>query len=263
MTFPDGKQFAFTIVDDTDLATLDRIRAVYETLSKYGLRTSKTVWVVPTNDESNSTNLGDSLNDHAYRAYIKDLRARGFEIALHGVRGGSSRRDEIARGLEDFNREIGAYPSIHINHSRNRDNLYWDRFRFSDLPMRLAASVAMSARSTGHDPASEYFWFDLAKKHIRYVRQFTFQQINLLAVNPSLLYRRADTRYVNYWFQTPNGANRDAFVSLLSPENLDRLARDHGVSLVYSHLGGGSFSSDGRVDPRFEARIKDLVSRNG
>jgi hypothetical protein len=123
--------------------------------------------------------------------------------------------------------------------------------------------VAMRGGSSGHDPASEYFWGDLAKKHIRYVRQFTFQDINLLDVNPSLPYRRADTPYVNYWFQTSNGGNRDAFVKLLSSENLDRLARDHGVCLVYAHLGAGSFSANGRVNSQFEERIKDLASRNG
>ena len=45
--------------------------------------------------------------------------------------------------------------------------------------------------------------------------------------------------------------------------NLDRLEREGGVCLVYSHMGAGSFNRDGGPDPRFESRLKDLASRNG
>src|SRR5437899_2238785 len=46
-SWPEGKDFAFTIIDDTDNATLARIRPIYELLSELGLRTTKTVWVYP------------------------------------------------------------------------------------------------------------------------------------------------------------------------------------------------------------------------
>jgi hypothetical protein len=88
--FPEGKRFAFTIVDDTDMATLERNRPVYEVLHRYGLRTTKTVWVLDATETDHPPNAGDSLNDPDYRAFIQDLRGKGVEIALHGVRGGSS-----------------------------------------------------------------------------------------------------------------------------------------------------------------------------
>ena len=31
----------------------------------------------------------------------------------------------------------------------------------------------------------------------------------------------------------------------------------------YSHLGAGSFNKDGKADPRFVARVRDVAVRNG
>ena len=142
IVFPDGKRFAFTIVDDTDMATLERNRPVYEVLHRYGLRTTKTVWVLDATETDHPANAGDSLNDPDYRAFIEDLRSKGFEIALHGVRGGSSERADIIAGLEEFRRLFGSYPRLHVNHSRNRDNLYWGSARWSIAPIRWMYALA-------------------------------------------------------------------------------------------------------------------------
>ena len=44
--WPDGKDFAFTIFDDTDCATYATVRDVYAFLRDCGLRTTKSVWPV-------------------------------------------------------------------------------------------------------------------------------------------------------------------------------------------------------------------------
>ena len=261
--FPDGKRFAFTIVDDTDMSTLERAEPIYATLHKYGLRTTKTVWVYEPTETSHPANLGGSLHDPKYREFVNDLQRKGFEIALHGVRGGSSPRQDTVAGFEEFKRYVGQYPRMHVNHSRNRENIYWGPQRFSFTPYRWAGALLMSHKSFGHDPGSEFFWGDLSRERVQYVRQFTFTDINLLAINPSFPYRLQDKPYVNYWFPTAHGGNADAFAELLKPENLDKLEREGGVCLVYAHLAGGSFNRGGRVDPRFEERLKDLSSRNG
>ena len=263
ISFPDGKRFAFSIIDDTDMTTLARARPVYETLERYGLRTTKTVWVKDSNDLSNPANQGDSLRNAEYRSFVLELQRKGFEIALHGIRGGDSRREEIAEGLDEFKRTLGRDPRMHINHSTNRDNLYWGRHVFSFAPLRWVGSVAMRREFSGHDPASPHFWGDIAKQRIQYVRRYTFQHINLLAVNPSFPYRLADKPDVNYWFPTANGDRVREFYELLKAENLDRLDREGGVCLVYAHLGSGSFNKGQGVDPRFESRLKDLVTRKG
>ena len=40
--FPNGKRFAFTILDDTDVATLANVRPIYRLLEEVGMRTTKT-----------------------------------------------------------------------------------------------------------------------------------------------------------------------------------------------------------------------------
>jgi hypothetical protein len=245
------------------MAALDRVVPMYAMLEKYGLRTTKTVWVLESSDTSYAPNQGDSLRNPRYRDFVLDLQRKGFEIASHGVRGGSSRRADIIAGLEEFKTHLGHYPTLHVNHSLNKENLYWGPRLFSFAPYRWLSAAGMRRDFHGEEEESEYFWGDLAKQHVRYVSRFTFPGINLRSLNPSIPYRLPDKPYVNYWFPTSNGDHVKEFYELLKPENLDRLAREHGVCLVYAHLGSGSFTKNGRVDARFEDRIKDVASRNG
>lgn len=264
--YPGGKRFAFTIVDDTDMVTLERVRPVYEALERYGFRTTKTTWVYRSNNEGHEANRGDSLEDPDYRAFILGLQAKGFEIALHGVRGGSSRREDTLAGLQEFRTLLGHDPKLFVNHSVNEENLYWGRSLYDFPPYQWLAGLFIKYPFTGHVEASPYFWGDIARERVQFVRRFTFDDINLLAENPSFPYRLHDKPYVNYWFPTSNGNRVIEFHKLLSPENLDRLEQEGGVCLVYAHLGSGSFNrKDGQpgVDPRFEQRLKELSARNG
>lgn len=263
ITFPEGRKFAFSIVDDTDMATLERVRPVYAVLDRYGLRTTKTIWVFPGKESPHDPDRGDALSDPAYRDFILDLQRKGFEIALHGVRGGSSKRDQTLAGLEAFRSTLGQYPRMFINHSLNEENLYWGHHRYTLAPLRWATGLARPYDFSGHNPQSEYFWGDVARQHIQYVRRFTYSEINLLAVNPDMPYQLEDKPYVNLWFPTANGDRVVDFIELLKDENLDRLEREGGVCLVYAHLGAGSFNQNGAADPRFEERIRALTRRNG
>ena len=127
LAYPGGKRFAFTIIDDTDMATLENVRPIYDYLFSLGLRTTKTVWAaqapVP---PSNPSDTGDTLEREEYLEYVRLLQSRGFEIALHNVSGQSSTRDRIAAGLEQFRRLLGDYPAINVHHEKNRENLYFE-----------------------------------------------------------------------------------------------------------------------------------------
>jgi hypothetical protein len=261
--FPAGKRFAFSIIDDTDMATLDRLKPIYAVLEQRGLRTTKTVWMYEASELSKPANRGDSLRDPAYRQFILDLQRKGFEIALHGVRGGSSRRADVIRGFEDFKATFGSYPRMYINHAANRENIYWGSHLFSFALYRWIAGLAIRQEFSGHDPASPYFWGDVAKDRVQYVRRFTFGASNLLAVNPSFPYRLAEKPYVSFWFPTANGNRVIEFDRLLRPENIARLEREGGVCLVYAHLGSGSYNTSDGIDARFVERITQLSARNG
>ena len=62
IAFPDGKRFAFSIVDDTDLTSLERVKPLYELLHRYGFRTTKTVWVMESNEVTHRPNQGATLH---------------------------------------------------------------------------------------------------------------------------------------------------------------------------------------------------------
>jgi hypothetical protein len=261
--FPGGKRFAFTIVDDTDLTTLDRARPIYDALHRAGMRTTKTVWPLEPDGEPDETNRGATLRDPAYREWVVDLKRKGFEIALHGVRGTTSERQMILAGLDEFKDVVGHYPRVHVNHALNRDNLYWGSHRWAFAPYRWAFRVARSYDFFGHVPESPFFWGDIAEQHVHYVRRNTFTELNLLRVSPWLPYRLPGMPYIKYWFDASDGSTIHAFDRLLADENLDRLERDGGVAIVFSHLGAGSFNRDSEADPRFLARLDAVASRNG
>jgi hypothetical protein len=263
ISFPDGKKFAFSICDDTDLSTVENIKPVYDYLYELGLRTTKTVWVFPTNEPEVWPSRGETLSDSDYTAFILDLQEKGFEIASHGSRGGSTQRMEILESIEKFKEIIGRYPKVHINHYKNKDNLYWGVDRLDLLPLRILYNwVQGEEEFYGHIPGSGYFWGDIAQAHITYVVNFSFHEINIAKVNPTMPYHDPEKPYVNYWFHTSDGGDVNAFNRLLSRENLDRLEREGGVCIVYTHFAKG-FYTDSVLNATTKERLQDLASRNG
>ena len=174
--WPDRKKFAFSIIDDTDNATIENITPVYNLLDSLNLRTTKTVWVYPPRDSFKGTSISDG---EEYLNFIKSLIGKGFDIELHGVGSGSFQRDEIVKGIEKFKELLGRYPQIHINHSQNPDNLFWGYKRFV-FPLRWIIKLLFSSHKIfkGDDEKSKHFWGDIAKKHIKYIRNHVFNEIN-------------------------------------------------------------------------------------
>ncbi|GLI51894.1 hypothetical protein TSYNTROOL_19800 [Tepidanaerobacter syntrophicus] len=127
--WPDNKEFAFTIVDDTDNCTGDNIKPIYDFLYDHRILTTKTVWVYPPRNHF----TGDCLLDSDYLNFIIDIKSKGYKIGLHNVGSGEFNRENIKEGIDLFNEKIGFYPNLHINHSSNLDNIYWgnERYQFS------------------------------------------------------------------------------------------------------------------------------------
>jgi hypothetical protein len=261
--WPDGKAFAFTIVDDTDMSTLENVRPIYDYLWELNLLTTKTVWILPTNNPEVPVNLGHTLRDSAYAVFVTDLQQKGYEIALHGARGGDSKRPETVTALEEYKETFGDYPNIHINHYLNKDDVYWGADKLSiGLFRELYRLAGNTTEFSGDDSESEYFWGDLLSKHISYVVNFSFFEINLLNVNPAMPYHNPDKPYVNYWFHTSDGGLPESFNNLLKKENLDRLEAEGGACIVYTHFGK-EFYKDGSINEQTRRRLKDVAFRNG
>ena len=263
--FPGGARFAFTIMDDTDDATVENVEPIYRLLESLGMRTTKTVWPVRCAEGSANFAAAETLDDPHYRDFVVDLQQRGFEIAFHGATMESSRRERTARALARFAETFGMAPRVYANHSLNRENLYWGVDRI-DAPILRAAYGLMLRRPhdfyQGHVSGSEYWWGDLSAAQIDYVRNLSFEEINLRRVNPSMPYRDDRRPFARWWFSASDAENADAFVQLLGVENQQRLETEGGVCIVATHLGKG-FCRGGMVRDDVRRLLDRLAGRGG
>jgi hypothetical protein len=262
--FPDGNDFAFTVLDDTDGSTLEGIAPIYRLLRDLGIQVTKSVW--PLANVPGAPYAGATLNDRDYLDFVLELKKEGFEISLHNVRNSDSPREVVEEGLEEFRRRLGEFPSCHANHMFNKDNLYWGSGRLSN-PIRrtfyeLATRFRYYGAFEGHLKNSPHFWGDICKRHITYVRNFVFDEINLDRVNATLPYRDPSKPFVNFWFSSCDGGDVVRFSKMLSEENQDRLEAEGGVCIMYTHFASG-FCERGRVDTRVEALLRRLAKKRG
>ncbi|MGU8573759.1 hypothetical protein [Clostridium perfringens] len=265
ITWPNNKKFAFTIIDDTDKASINNIKPVYDYLYKSGLITTKTIWALPSKDKFG----GQSICDKEYREFIKDLVDKGFEIALHGVGSGDYNREETLYGIKLINETFNRIPKIHINHAHNSDNIYWGEKRFVypiDKIYKYLRHIAKrkSIISLGDEDNSKYFWGDFCKKNIKYIRNMVFSDINTISCDKYMPYKeKRKEKYSNYWFSSSDGYNCETLIKLLSNENIDKLEKENGCSIVYTHFAYGFVNEKGELNKEFKECIDYLSSKNG
>ena len=264
MNYPENKDFIFTIFDDTDVATCESLKPVYDYLSELNIYTTKTVW--PLNTKHENSYLGtDTLERREYVEYMKELHKRGFEISFHGATMISSKRDDTARALEIFNETFGFYPRTFASHSSNRENLYWGSNRFTSTLLKRLYQIISNEKNNfyqGHQENSPFFWGDLAKKHIQYVRSFTFDHINLIDTHLPILYVPRNMPYINNCFISADADNVEEFNALLSEKNQDSLVKNRGICIISTHFGKG-FVSKGLLNNETKRLLKRLSTFNG
>jgi len=258
--WPDGKAFAFSIVDDTDGSTMENVPPVYALLADLGFRTTKSVWPLAGDPRD-----GLACDDARYRAWAVRLQEQGFEIALHNVASRTSSRARIIEGIERFREIFGAYPSVHVNHHICGENIYWGSARVSGVN-RVAYDVlnrhVEGNPFEGHVESSPLFWGDVCQSRIKYVRNFVHGDINTRRYCPTMPYHDPRRPYVRYWFASTEGPEVRTFSEKLSDANLDRLAAEGGACIMYTHLASG-FAPGGELDPRFVRVMRRVSSLNG
>ncbi|MEO8448397.1 MAG: hypothetical protein ABI647_01330 [Gemmatimonadota bacterium] len=252
-------------MDDTDVATVANVRPVYRLLHDLGMRTTKTVWPVGCPEGSRDFSSSETLDDPGYVAFVRELAAEGFEIAYHGATMESSTRDRTERAISRFQELIGAAPRVYANHAYNRENIYWGCDRI-DSPLLRLLYARTNGRPPdwyqGHRPGSPWWWGDLASEHVTYVRNLTYDEINLARVNPSMPYRDPARPLAQWWFSSSDAEDAAEFNHLIAPEAQDRLEQEGGVCIVATHLGK-RFTKDGVVDPRTVELLSRLSGKPG
>jgi hypothetical protein len=260
--WPSGKGFAFTIFDDPDLDTVENVAGIYSFLSDLGFRTTKAVWPVKGSDTPKIG--GATCEDELYLKQVLSLKDQGFEIALHNVTYHTSKREETAHGLEVFDQLFGHYPYSLANHSGCNEGIYWGNSRLSGLQKVIYDSLHLSSHNVhgGHVETSSLFWGDLCRQRIKYVRNFSYGNINTLKVCPFMPYYDPERPYVNFWFAVSEGAKVESFNTMLSEENQDRLMNEGGACIMYAHLACGFFEN-GKINKRFKTLMERLSKMNG
>ncbi len=264
IVWPAGKDFAFTVYDDTDEATLSNVRPVYDLLAEQGILTTKSVWPLR-NGDNDPTSVGMDCEDPEYLQWILGLQASGFEIGLHTVASGGSRRDRTIAGIERFRSLFGTEPITYTTHLTNPEGIYFGPARLSGFRRALYELYARKhhgMRFRGHIEGDDYFWGDICKSYVKHVRNFVFADINTLRACPEMPYHDPARPYVNYWFASSEGKDVTSFDSTISEANQDRLAAEGGACIMYTHFAFGFYRGN-NLDRRFEQLIRRLARMNG
>lgn len=262
--WPDGRRFAFSIFDDCDWASTERVKPVYDLLIALGMRATKSVWVCDSDEPG--LNRGATCNDREYLNWVLELQRQGFEIGLHNVAPGTSTRAQVVEGVARFRQLFGDLMIAHANHTGCREGIYWGDARLSGWRRELYNLFTGSSRGghRGHVEGDPLFWGDLCRDHVRYVRNFVFPDLNTLAMCPQMPYHDSQRPWVNFWFAGTDGGNRRVFLENFTTRKMDELEREGGLCIAYVHFGGGFVRPEtGEVDPEFRARMEYLASKRG
>lgn len=264
IVWPEGRRFAFTIVDDTELSTVANTAPVYDLLGSLGVFTTKTVW--PLGFRQPPRFGGGTLEDPDYLRWVRDLADGGFEIALHGATDHPSLRDQTVSAIDAFRERLGADPRVHVNHFGQTEALYWGDARLDGASRQLYRGVNRALRRVehyyGHVEGSPYFWGDVSRERIEYVRNYTFPDIRTSLADPLMPYHDPRRPYVNFWFSSSDAPEAGPFCELMNERNQDRLVEEGGACILYTHFAFG-FMQDGSLNPRFETLMRRLAALPG
>jgi hypothetical protein len=263
ISWPEGKRFAFTAFDDTDLATCENVQPIYAFLEGLGMRTTKSVWPIAGTGQASMG--GATCADDAYRQWLLELQQAGFEIALHNATYHTSPRGETIRAIDAFERIFGHPPKSLTNHTSNAEGIYWGHSRLTGINAIAYSVLTRFSRAhhfRGHRENDPLFWGDVCRERVTYVRNFVFREINTLAACPQMPYHDPSRPYVNYWFASSEGGDVDSFTNTIREENQDRLESEGGACIMYTHFAKG-FCRDGRLHDAFRRRMERLAAKNG
>lgn len=263
VSFPDDKRFAFSILDDSEFETVADLRSVYALLQELGLSATKVVYSQAAHPGARSNSC--SLDDPEYRDFILELRDRNFEIGWVGASRGSNSRDRVIEGLERFRDVLGYYPRVRTNSRSSRENLYWGNERLDQPLLKAVMHRTLPTPAgyfLGHDQNSPFWWGDVCLERVEYTLNLTFDDVNLMRINPSMPYHDPNRPYVRWWFSASDADSCSEFNQLLRPDRQERLERDGGCCIVATRLGQG-FVRDGQIDRLARKRLESMAARAG
>lgn len=224
------------IADDPDNGTFKAFRKVYDFLLDLRFPTTRAMWVYPNEQKTGIPNLdarfyAPLLTEKKCLDYCRKLHEHGFEICLHGASSGNNPREKTIEALHYLENNISGCTS-YICHSKNAENLYWDTKVAHLKILQYLLGLYTSNHCFGEISCSPYFWGDVCREKIKYIRLFRTRSLNTLAFNPSMPYHIFDKPYVNFWYSATKGY----IPNLFKPENLEKLCEENGLGILYQYL---------------------------
>jgi hypothetical protein len=263
ITWPEGKKFAFTVFDDTDLGTVGNLSPVYTFLKEKGFLTTKSVWAL--RGDNHPKVGGVTCEDGDYLKWVKQLAADGFEIASHGVTYHTADREQTIKGYDKFYEMFGKNPDSYATHTGCAEGIYNGKYRVTGLN-RFIYNLTTRFRNNnmyiGHLENNKLFWGDICKERIKYARAYVFSNINTLKFCPYMPFHDPAKPYVNNWFCSSEGAEINSFTKTISEKNQDQLEEEGGACIMYTHFACG-FQENGLINERFKFLMERLSRKDG
>jgi hypothetical protein len=263
LCYPDRKRFAFSILDDSENETVAELRPIYRLLHELGISATKIVCSQP--HQAGGRINSCTLQDPEYLEFVLELRDLNFEIAWGGTSRGSNSRDRVIEGLEQFRELLGYYPRVRTNSRNSRENLYWGSERLDQPLLKALMHRALPAPAgyfLGHSEGSPFWWGDVCLERVDYTLNLTFDEVNLLRVNPSMPYYDGNRPFVRWWFSASDADNCAEFNQLLRPDRQERLEREGGTCIAATQLAQG-FVRNGVVNRLARKRLESMAARPG
>jgi hypothetical protein len=254
----------FCITDDTDTATYEQVRAVYDFLIEQKFPTTKTVWPFMPEEKCGIPAVPDSalrgitLEDGRYLAYCKQLHENGYEICLHGASAGNNPRKNTQNAFEYFERAIG-HSDTYICHSKNAENIYWEHNVSKLFPFNILLRLYSRHTCSGETEGSPYYWGDICRSRIRWIRLFRTRCINTLKRNPSMPYYDPAKPLVNGWFS----ATKRRIADCATEKARRMLKQQNGCTVLYQYLHRYADPATCELNTGFTKAVKQLAGDPG
>ena len=76
-------------------------------------------------------------------------------------------------------------------------------------------------------------------------------------------YMEKNKKYSNYWFSSSDGHTVEEFNNLITKANIDKLMKENGLCIVYTHFASGFLEQNGEINKTFHENISYLSAQNG